>query len=503
MAITMKSTMMTPVRQPTFLLGRRSVSRSISLPVSLSFLLLSLLFLSSASSQTLTGTVTDSITGSPIRNATVTLKVLGKATLTDAQGKFTISTADVRSRDGSVMEMSLIVSINGSKIQFFISERNVPVFIALYNVAGQRIGVLSNGIYNSGIYNTALPRKFMGTGVFILQCRIGLRERNYTFTLNAITRKDNYSEFLHEEMSTSKSVATISDTLLVNRYGYFSNYRNLSSYSGNLAIKLRPMPAGAVVPPGMKPIPADTFTMGSQKFEANETPEHEVSLSPYFIDSTEETQADYELLLNVKPWENKNVQYPGSKGKNQPVWGVNWYDAVIYCNARSKRDGLDTAYSYTSLSGMPGDGCALTNTQINYSVTGYRLPSEAEWEYACGGGKRTTYYWGNIVDSAPFYAWFTDNSQLTTHNVAQKRPNAFGLYDISGNVAEWVNDWYADNYNAIIANNPTGPISGIEKVYRGGHYGDRNDLLRVTRRYHVSPVTRYGVNGFRVALPKR
>jgi formylglycine-generating enzyme required for sulfatase activity len=263
------------------------------------------------------------------------------------------------------------------------------------------------------------------------------------------------------------------------------------------------MAADSIVPPGMKLIDSATFIMGSQNGYANETPEHEVALSPYFVDSTEVTQLEYETLMKEKPWDNTTVQLPGGKGSYHPALGVNWYDAVYYCNARSKRDGLDTVYRYLAITGIPGDGCTLDSIMIDYAKTGYRLLTEAEWEYGYGTGKQTAYLWGETGDSAAYFAWFDDNSGSTSHLAAQKLPNLFGLYDMCGNVYEWLNDWYRSNYPQTIQINPTGPSSGSEKIHRGGAWNVRSDFLRITRRFSSTPSTRMGLLGFRVALPKR
>jgi formylglycine-generating enzyme required for sulfatase activity len=241
-------------------------------------------------------------------------------------------------------------------------------------------------------------------------------------------------------------------------------------------------------------IPAGTFTMGQVSIADTV---HSVSLSSFWIDSTEVTQTDYVSLMGVNPSYLPSVT-------NGPVEQVTWFDAVLYCNKRSKRDGLDTVYSYTAVTGTPGNGCtALAGLGIALTKSGYRLPTEAQWEYACRGGKTTQYYWGDANDNATIglYAWFLSNSGSTTHSVATKAPNAYGLYDMSGNVWEWCNDWWSSPYSSNALTNPTGPVTGTNRLLRGGGY--IGSYIYSAYRYSNYPYIRSDLFGFRVALPTR
>jgi formylglycine-generating enzyme required for sulfatase activity len=249
------------------------------------------------------------------------------------------------------------------------------------------------------------------------------------------------------------------------------------------------------VVPGMKFISGGTFFMGQTGIEV---PIQTVTVSAFYMDTTEVTQSDYLALMGVNPSSFSTV----TKG---PVENMTWFDAVLYCNKRSKRDGKDTVYSYTAVSGTPGNGCtALGGLAITMTKNGYRLPTEAEWEYACRGGTTGTYYWGEATDSATvcLYCWFYINSGSTTHSVAGKLPNALGLYDMAGNVWEWNNDWYG-TYVAGAVTDPTGATSGTNRVMRGGCWGYDAQYLRSAQRYFNRPPFRNGDVGFRVALPVR
>jgi formylglycine-generating enzyme required for sulfatase activity len=181
------------------------------------------------------------------------------------------------------------------------------------------------------------------------------------------------------------------------------------------------------------------------------------------MDATEVTQADYEALMGVNP---SDFEGDGER----PVEQVTWYDAVLYCNARSKRDGLEPVYQYASIKkGDDGECIGLVKLTIDFSKNGYRLPTEAEWEYACRAGTTTEYYWGDDMDGA--YAW-CENAGGKTQPVGTKKPNAWGLYDMIGNVWEWCHDWYAEDYYAgSRVKNPRGPNKkGVCRVIRGGSW---------------------------------
>jgi formylglycine-generating enzyme required for sulfatase activity len=175
------------------------------------------------------------------------------------------------------------------------------------------------------------------------------------------------------------------------------------------------------------------------------------------------------------------------KGPNLPVEMVTWFDAVEYCNRRSQREGLTPAYA------ISGTGDSRTVTW-NRSANGYRLPTEAEWEYACRAGTGTPYYSGNGVDAA---GWYGANSSSTTHPVGGKQANAWGLYDMHGNVYEWCWDWYG-YYTSGAQTDPVGASSGSYRVIRGGSWGDHAQNLRSAIRGYFTPTNRNSSLGFRL-----
>jgi len=210
-------------------------------------------------------------------------------------------------------------------------------------------------------------------------------------------------------------------------------------------------------------IPKGSFIMGSvdNEGESNEHPQHKVNLDSYWMGIYEITQKQYQSLMD------KNPSY--FKGENLPVEQVTWDDAVEFCNKFSDK----------------------------YKVK-MRLPTEAEWEYACRAGTDTKYYWGNELNGD--YCWYGVNSGEKTHAVGEKKPNRWGLYDMSGNVWEWCLDWYNDKYYIISSSdNPQGPNLGYYRVLRGGGRS-REYCHRSTCRSSDEPVSASDTNGFRVVI---
>jgi formylglycine-generating enzyme required for sulfatase activity len=178
-------------------------------------------------------------------------------------------------------------------------------------------------------------------------------------------------------------------------------------------------------------------------------------------------------------------------------------DAMKYCNARSIRDGLEPVYGEApdSLLRLQEDGLSPV-VGIDLTRNGYRLPTEAEWEYACRGGTTSDFFWGDDPGMSDEYVCTKNNSGYDTYScpVAQKSPNPYGLYDMFGNMKEWCNDWYGA-YKSGPATDPEGPVSGIDRVIRGeynaeGAYGYNATSRSSSRATYYSPLA--ANNGFRV-----
>ena len=217
----------------------------------------------------------------------------------------------------------------------------------------------------------------------------------------------------------------------------------------------------------MVAIKGGTFQMGSNDVDSQK-PIHIVTVGDFSIGKTEVTQAQWVAIMGVNP-----INFGRSKGDNLPVVFVSWDDVQIFIGKLNAKTGKT-----------------------------YRLPTEAEWEYAAGGGEnnRTRYAGTNDENSLGNYAWKNGNSDYTTHPVGTKQPNQLGLYDMGGNVWELCNDWYSD-YASSPQNNPNGPSTGITRVSRGGSFMDRsNGWFRVALRIKSFLGSGKSQDGFRLAV---
>jgi formylglycine-generating enzyme required for sulfatase activity len=231
-------------------------------------------------------------------------------------------------------------------------------------------------------------------------------------------------------------------------------------------------------------IPAGQFEMGSpdshQDAQGDEKPRHPVRITrPFYLGMTEVTQAQYRTVTGENPSNFK-------RSEDLPVEQVSWHDAIAFCNKLSELDGLKPYYRLGTGERLGGDG--------------YRLPTEAEWEYACRAGNVGQYSIGDDPASLGDHAWLDDNSGGQTHNVGRKRPNAFGLFDMYGNVWEWCGDGYnPDYYKKSPIDDPAGPSSATGRVRRGGSWGSIPLYVRSADRDWSTPIHRGNFLGFRVA----
>ena len=213
-------------------------------------------------------------------------------------------------------------------------------------------------------------------------------------------------------------------------------------------------------------IPAGRFVMGCDGVAPEQGPAHEVELDAFLIDRYEVTQAA------CAEWDPINGSH--FKGPDLPTEMVSWGKAALYCNMRSEAEGLQPCYNEEG--------------HCDFEATGYRLPTEAEWEYACRAGTDTRYSFGADPRELEQHAWYAGNANKKTHAVGRKKPNAWGLYDMHGNVAEWCNDFYDPGYyQDSPAKNPRGPADGDKNVLRGGHWDASAESCESTFRAGEDP----------------
>jgi formylglycine-generating enzyme required for sulfatase activity/tRNA A-37 threonylcarbamoyl transferase component Bud32 len=234
-------------------------------------------------------------------------------------------------------------------------------------------------------------------------------------------------------------------------------------------------------------IPAGKFQMGSPSSEpgrfSSEGPQREVTISrSFYMGIHEVTQEQYEAVMGANPssfqkgkvlkkggwFSSDEVMGPSDR---HPVERVSWPDADDFCKKLSAKTGRRVC-----------------------------LPTEAEWEYACRAGTESRFSFGDSDSSLSDYAWYTGNSGSSTHPVGQKKPNAFGLYDMHGNVWEWCSDWYQDSYSGLSLQDPKGPNNGAYRVLRGGCWFNSPQICRSAYRYGNSPASTGDGNGFRVVV---
>lgn len=229
-------------------------------------------------------------------------------------------------------------------------------------------------------------------------------------------------------------------------------------------------------------IPAGSFMMGSPDSDSdapsNERPQHRVTISrSYYMGETEVTQGQWKSVMGTEPWK-QDLSVP--EGAQCPAMYVSWDEAVKFCEKLSEREGKK-----------------------------YRLPTEAEWEYACRGGTSTRYSFGDNESNLSRFAWFDENAlyigEQYAHLVKHKQPNGFGLYDMHGNAREWCSDWYRE-YPSSTGINPNGSTDGLIHVTRGGSFFDSSDSCRSARRFELGiddgSRLRYIHQGFRVAVAR-
>lgn len=303
-----------------------------------------------------------------------------------------------------------------------------------------------------------------------------------TSTPNATIR---YTTDGSEPTSTStvySSPISVSSTTTIKAKGFRDGWTPSATASATYTIGTTPPPADFVFVQG------GTFHNGTSN----------VTLSSFYIDKYEVTQASYQAVMGTNP-----SYFSGNP--NRPVEQVSWFNAIEYCNRRSLQEGLTPCYSYSTYGTNPSNWPAgwntsssnHTNVSCNWSANGYRLPTEMEWMYAAKGGNQSqgyTYSGSNTIGNV---AWYSSNSSSRTWDVGLKDPNELGTFDMSGNVWEWVWDIFG-GYPSGSQNNPTGASSGYLRVLRGGSWSNDANVCTVSFRNSAYATDTDSGFGFRI-----
>jgi formylglycine-generating enzyme required for sulfatase activity len=207
-----------------------------------------------------------------------------------------------------------------------------------------------------------------------------------------------------------------------------------------------------------------------------------VKVNGFYIDDFVVTQGDWNQVMDYNPSHFKD--------DNLPVECIGWHEAVLFCNKKSEKDGLQPCYTIND-----------EHVECDFTANGYRLPTEAEWEWAAIGGNKSKGYRYAGSDSLDEVAWYAKNAGKTTHPRGQKLPNELGLYDMCGNVFEWCWDWW-DKFDCDYMDNPTGSIKGKMKVVRGNNWVNGASTSDLNRRVHRGVNAKTHHQGFRLVRSK-
>lgn len=263
-----------------------------------------------------------------------------------------------------------------------------------------------------------------------------------------------------------------------------------------------PIPEGFVKVPGKSIAGTESWTPSSSVFVSGRV----LEIKQFYMSDHEVTRAEYKEVMGslpdnmAKAHDKDGHELTGEAAGKNPVNCVSWYDALVYCNKRSIKESLTPCYKINGKTNpdewgaVPSSSDSTWNAAAcDFTANGYRLPTEAEWEWAARGGENYTYAGSDNIDEV---AWYTSNTNDTgTRDVKTKKANGYGLYDMSGNVLEWCWDCYG---NVTSATPPAGPSSGSDRCKRGGSWGDSADAEEVAYRDYNSPDFRNRVTGFRV-----
>ncbi len=462
----------------------------------LAIIALSPFFLATTGYASVSGTVTN-MRGVLLAGAMVTItdELDSKntfSTSTDSQGHFTI---DFSKPSGIHALTPFAFSLEQNYPNPFNPTTTIPftlsssglVSVVIYNVTGQKVASLVTDHMSAGFHSvtwngTDHQGYHVGAGIYLYQLRTELHVETKKMLL--LDGGDTHVAKPALNLETRRMASGVGET----------TWTVTVIYKGNTVLKktgvkiidgkedfylsdcldIMKMETGFT----MVYIPEGSFQMGS-KNDATAQPIRVVSIIPGFeMSTTEITQEVYQALIGSNP-----SHFTGDV--KRPVENVSWWDAIKFCNAVSEEEGLEKCYDEVSGS-------------CDFTKNGCRLPTEAEWEYACRAGSTTEYNLGDTENDLSEAGWYGSNSGGTTHEVGGKKPNAWGLYDMHGNVYEWCNDWWG-GYPFDNQTNPTGPQIGSDRVIRGSGWSTGATASRTARRNYGTPGSKSIIGGFRVA----
>lgn len=452
--------------------------------------------------------------GNGVPNALVNLNGASLQVKTDLSGFFSFNRALPVHKN--VVNRSILpaVQLKGRVLSVNSTGSGVSVVVTLFTTSGKKIAEIYNVKSAAGNVTVDISRWVRTAQMVIIQAVIG-SER---FTIPAISLSSLHLAYSQSRLPAfassrllQKNASVPIDSITITHFGYNPVTCLLPVLDTMIdTIKLSYEFRKEADPAGMIRIPGGVFQMGRNVVGNMAYPVHNVFVSPFYMDSTELTQKEYKELTGKEPWLKHEKTVECGVGPEFPAWYVNWNDAVHVCNQRSKKFNLDTVYTWTSVEGELGNNGVLQNVEDHFEKNGYRLPTEAEWEYACRAGTRTTYYWGATADSAisTLYEWSYYNSKPASksNKVAKLLPNPLMLYDMGGNQFEWCNDLYAD-YTADFQENPKhalGYLKQNRRVSRSGPHGFSAANFTCTARYSSDPnhtTDDNAITGTRLVLP--
>ena len=271
---------------------------------------------------------------------------------------------------------------------------------------------------------------------------------------------------------------------------------------GTTSGSIEPIPEGFVEIHAASIDGTETWTPKSYVFVSG----RKLEIASFYMSDHEVTRGEYKAIMGSDPstakaYDKDGNLLTGDAAKNNPVNYISWYDALVYCNKRSIMENLTPCYSISGSTDPSKWGTVPTKENdtwnaatCDFTADGYRLPTEAEWEWAARGGESYTYAGSEDIDEV---AWYTSNTNDTgTRDVKTKKANAYGLYDMSGNVWEWCWDWY--DYNISSETPAAGPASGFIRCQRGGSWNRDASSAQVAYRSSGNPSLRSSNYGFRL-----